>query len=1008
MPIPISNVTRRVVYAASGTGPYAFTFEILANTDIAVFRDDTLLTLTTDYTVTIAANGTGSITLVATPTGATQIAIVGNRTIQRTTDFVTGGDFFANTVNDEMDQQTIFAQQNAEGLQRALSAPQTDPTTINMTLPRASVRASKVLSFDATGNPAATEFIGSNRGNWASGTLYYVRDIIKDTTNSNIWQCIVQHTSSGSQPIGTNADAAKWTLLVDAAAAATSATNAAASASAAATSASNASTSATAASGSASTASTQASNASTSASNAASSASAASSSASTASTAATNAGNSATAAATSATNASNSATSASTSASNASSSASAASTSESNASTSATNAANSASTATTQATNASTSAGTATTQATNAASSATAAAASAAAAAASFDAFDDIYLGAKASDPSVDNDGNALTTGDQYFNTVANELRVYNGSTWQAASTVGGTVTSLNVTGAVTLSGGTASGVTYLNGSKVLTSGSALTFDGSNLATTNYISAVGLRSLGGGGVRFNNAGNTNFSFITAPAGTGDMQFETGAGEQMRLTGTGLGIGTSSPAFKLDVQSGSSPTIRIRNSAVADGNISKLLFEGSNNFSGTSTSFIQSIALSGGNSNTALVFGTNPAGGGAAAEVMRLDQSGNLGLGVTPSAWGNTYKAFQAGTTGVIAGIASQTDNFVFHSYANAFNDNTNWKYIASQEAGRYELARNVHKWFNAPSGTAGNAISFTQAMTLDASGNLGVGTTTMTQKLNVEGSVGTRNGGHLLTTASNTNAGGLYLDSSGSKSISLRADPDNDASGTYIGFATDGTERARITSSGWFKASNSGTYIGSTSTYHELVSDTNQIGVVIANTNASLTTAGILYVTGSRTTTNGTYSLAYFLNGNTTGQCAIRDSGNVVNTNNSYGSISDVKLKENIVDASPKLADLMQVKVRNYNLKASPEHKQLGVIAQELETVFPAMVEQAPDTERVTTTDENGKEVITDVPTGTYTKSVKYSVFVPMLIKALQEQQALIQSLKARLDAANI
>ncbi len=131
MAIPISNVTRRVVYAASGTGPYAFTFEILANTDIAVYKDDALLTLTTDYTVTIASNGTGSITLVAAPTGATQIAIVGNRTIQRTTDFVTGGDFFANTVNDEMDQQTIFAQQNAEGLQRALSAPQTDPTSIN-------------------------------------------------------------------------------------------------------------------------------------------------------------------------------------------------------------------------------------------------------------------------------------------------------------------------------------------------------------------------------------------------------------------------------------------------------------------------------------------------------------------------------------------------------------------------------------------------------------------------------------------------------------------------------------------------------------------------------------------------------------------------------------------------------------------------------------------------------------------------------------------------------------
>ena len=185
MAVPISNVTRRVVFAASGTGPYSFTFEILANTDIAVYKDDTLLTLTTDYTVTINTNGTGYVTLVASPTGATQIAIVGNRTIQRTTDFVTGGDFFANTVNDEMDQQTIFAQQNAEALQRALIAPQTDPTTINMTLPRASLRANKTLGFDASGNPALGETLGTNRGNWASGTLYYVRDIVKDTSNSN-------------------------------------------------------------------------------------------------------------------------------------------------------------------------------------------------------------------------------------------------------------------------------------------------------------------------------------------------------------------------------------------------------------------------------------------------------------------------------------------------------------------------------------------------------------------------------------------------------------------------------------------------------------------------------------------------------------------------------------------------------------------------------------------------------------------------------------------------------
>jgi hypothetical protein len=347
MAVPISNVTRRVVYAASGTGPYNFTFEILANTDIAVYRDDSLLTLTTDYTVTINTNGTGYVTLAATPTGATQIAIVGNRTIQRTTDFVTGGDFFANTVNDEMDQQTIFAQQNAEAIQRALIAPQTDPTSINMTLPRATLRAGKTLAFDSNGNPSLGDTLGTNRGNWASGVLYYVRDIVKDTSNNNIWQCITQHTSSGSQPINTNTDSAKWSLLVDAASASTSATAAASSASAAATSASNASSSA--------------SSASTSASNAASSASSAASSASSASSAQT------------------------------------------------------------------------------------AAEAARDQTLAVYDSFDDRYLGSKTSDPSVDNDGNALVAGALYFNSVSGIMKLYTGTAWVAAY-VQGVAASINFT----------------------------------------------------------------------------------------------------------------------------------------------------------------------------------------------------------------------------------------------------------------------------------------------------------------------------------------------------------------------------------------------------------------------------------------------------------------------------------------------------------------------------------------------------------------------------------
>jgi hypothetical protein len=340
MSVPISNVTRRVVLAASGTGPYSFTFEILAATDISVYRDDTLLTLTTDYTVTINTNGTGYVTLTATPTGATQIAIVGDRAIQRTSDFTTGGDLFATTLNDELDSLTIFAQQNAEAVDRALKAPQTDPTNISMTLPRATSRAGKVLSFDSNGNPAAVDYIGTNRGNWASGTAYNQRDIAKDTTNDNIYQVLTPHTSSGSLPLSSNADIGKWALLVDAAAASSSATAAASSASAASTSASNASTSA-------SNASTSASNASTSASNASSSASAA---------------------------------------------------------------------------------------AADAASAASALAQTLTA----YDNFDDRYLGAKSSDPSLDNDGNALIAGALYFNTVLPGMKVYTGSAWVVAYVSGG------------------------------------------------------------------------------------------------------------------------------------------------------------------------------------------------------------------------------------------------------------------------------------------------------------------------------------------------------------------------------------------------------------------------------------------------------------------------------------------------------------------------------------------------------------------------------------------
>lgn len=175
MAYPISNVSRRVQYTGSaGVGPYSFTFEILANTDIAVYKNSTLLTLTTDYTVTINANGTGSVTLVSAATGSDTVTIFGSRALQRTSDFVTGGDLFANTLNDELDSLVIFTQQNKEEIDRSLQAPVTDPTTIDMTLPGKTSRAGYVLSFNSsTGNPEVTTTVGqiNQAGTYAANAL---------------------------------------------------------------------------------------------------------------------------------------------------------------------------------------------------------------------------------------------------------------------------------------------------------------------------------------------------------------------------------------------------------------------------------------------------------------------------------------------------------------------------------------------------------------------------------------------------------------------------------------------------------------------------------------------------------------------------------------------------------------------------------------------------------------------------------------------------------------------
>lgn len=334
-------------------------------------------------------------------------------------------------------------------------------------------------SVDNDGDPLNAGDIYWNTTNntlrFYTGTAWVAPETVATTAASNALTSETNAATSASNAATseTNAAASEASASGSAAAAATSASNASTSAANAlisesnaatsetnaAASEANAATSETNAAASASAASTSASNAATSETNAATSESAAAASASSASTSATNAAASETNAATSETNAaasassastsaSNAATSetnASTSASNAAASALAASVSESNAATSETNAAASASSASTSAanaltseTNAAISEASANTAASNALISEGAAAASAASAASSFDQFDDRYLGDKASDPAVDNDGDPLLTGTLYFNTTTDKLRVFDGTGWVDGVSVGG------------------------------------------------------------------------------------------------------------------------------------------------------------------------------------------------------------------------------------------------------------------------------------------------------------------------------------------------------------------------------------------------------------------------------------------------------------------------------------------------------------------------------------------------------------------------------------------
>ena len=330
-----------------------------------------------------------------------------------------------------------------------------------------------------------------------------------------------------------------------------------------------------------------------------------------------------------------------------------------------------------------------------------------------------------------------------------------------------------------------------------------------------------------------------------------------------------------------------------------------------------------------------------------SNALVLNTSGNLGLGVTPSA-STTYPAFEVGAGNCILGAQGFID-----ITNNAFYEGS-YKYKGTGGASFYEQTGAAHYWYNAPSGTAGNAITFTQAMTLDADGDLGIGTTSPTQKLHMAiGSAST------IYHRIQNSAGDCYLGLSAAGNTELSADN----TGNQLIFKTVAAERARIDASG-------NLLVGRTST-----SGFGSTGVQVEPT-------GQFVMFRAQ---NSTIQSFY----NFTAQTLV-GSISIGTTTTSYNTSSDYRLKENIAPMTGALDVVQALKPVTYSWKLDGSSGQ-GFIAHELQEVVPECVTGEKDA-----VNEDGSIKPQGIDT---------SFLVATLTAAIQEQQAIITDLKARIES---
>jgi hypothetical protein len=367
----------------------------------------------------------------------------------------------------------------------------------------------------------------------------------------------------------------------------------------------------------------------------------------------------------------------------------------------------------------------------------------------------------------------------------------------------------------------------------------------------------------------------------------------------------------------------------------------------------------------GGSNTQVQYNSSGSFAGSANFVF---DGNNVGIGVTPSAF-DTVNALQI-LNGSIYGYSTNETGFS----QNAYYGSANWRYISTSAATAYRQVAGAHYWYIAPSGTAGNVISFGQSMTLNTSGNLGIGTST--PNANTGTALVVYHSATPRIRLTNSTTGQTASDGAELSISSSDLYIENRESANTI-FYNGGSEIMRVASFSQSSMAN-GLQIGGTnnapagSTSKLVVTDnfTNGYGFAVVSTQSASFVGFANFVVGSAQVGSITF------NGSTT----------VLNPT------SDIRLKENIVDSGSGLAKLTNVKIRAFNWKESGIHTDFGVIAQELYEVAPECVKVG--------TDEINEDGGLQNPWG-----AQAYVLVPAVIKAIQELSALVTAQSATITS---